>query len=422
MPASPRGCRHRCVCRSSEPMAGAVRALRRPPAALPVRPPRYRFMCGATGSRVRATGRPSCYPYTGSTVEGRVARLLAGGPRSDPMHGKLSTDACRGGVLRPRGPGGLCSALYMEPGRTTSRLLDVSGMTAAELYRARRDGELERVRRGSYAAPERIDDASRHRRLAAATFPLLAGGSVLSHATAAVVHGLPISEERVGRVWVTRPGSGHGRRGPVVHLRRSPLAASDVVVVDGLAVTSLARTAIDVARELPFEWGVVICDAVLARGASREELAEVVERTRRWPGGRRAWAALRFADPSSGSPAESLSRVQIERLGFPPPSTQFRVVRDGVLVATTDFGWEDYRLVGECDGRIKYGELLRPGETPADAVMREKRREERIRQAGFWIVRWGWREANDPAELGRILRRAFELAPGESEQFPSRSA
>ncbi len=289
-------------------------------------------------------------------------------------------------------------------------------MTPAELFRARRDGDLERVRRGSYALPEKMDDPSRHRRLAAATFPLLAEGSVLSHATAAVIHGLPISGEHLGRVWVTRSGSGHGRRGPVVHLRRSPLIASDVATVDGLAVTSLARTAVDVAREWPFEWGVVACDAVLARGVSRDELAEVAGRTRRWPGGRRAWTAVRFADPESGSPAESLSRVQIERLGFPTPTTQFRVVLSGLVVATTDFGWEDERLVGECDGRVKYGELLRPGESAADAVMREKRREERIRQAGFWIVRWGWREANDPAELGRILRRAFELAPGGSLQ------
>jgi Predicted transcriptional regulator len=285
-------------------------------------------------------------------------------------------------------------------------------MTPAELFRARRDGDLERVRRGSYALPEKLDDPARHRRLAVATVPLLAEGSVLSHTTAAVIHGLPITGDRLERVWVTRPGSGHGRRGPVVHLRRSPLTASDVAAVDGLTVTSLARTAVDVARESPFEWGVVVCDAVLARGISRDELAEVAERTRRWPGGRRAWSAVRFADPQSGSPAESLSRVQIDRLRLPTPATQFRVVLNGSVVATTDFGWEDDRLVGECDGRAKYGELLRPGETPADAVMREKRREERIRQAGFWIVRWGWREANDPAELGRILRRAFELAPG----------
>ena len=106
----------------------------------------------------------------------------------------------------------------------------------------------------------------------------------------------------------------------------------------------------------------------------------------------------------------------MHRLGIPRPVTQFRVVRDGVLVATTDFGWEDYGLIGECDGRIKYGELLRPGETAADAVMREKRREEAIRQAGYWIVRWGWREANNSAELGRILRRAFEVAPGSPRQ------
>lgn len=81
------------------------------------------------------------------------------------------------------------------------------------------------------------------------------------------------------------------------------------------------------------------------------------------------------------------------------------------VVATTDFGWEDERLVGECDGAIKYGRLLKPGQDAAAVVMAEKRREERIRGAGFWFVRWGWSEAWQPRELERILRRGFELAP-----------
>lgn len=295
-------------------------------------------------------------------------------------------------------------------------------MTTSELRKAHREGELERIRRGAYAPPASLGPPESHRRLVAATVPLLAEGSVLSHASAAVFHGLPVRDDQLGRVWVARAGSGHGRRGPVVHLRRSPLAPVDVVTMDGQVLTSLARTAVDLAREGPFEWSVIALDAALSQGCSREELAEIVERTRRWPGGRRAWSALRFADGASGSPAESLSRVQMHRLGIPRPVTQFRVVLDGVLVATTDFGWEDYGLIGECDGRFKYGELLRPGETAADAVMREKRREEAIRQAGYWIVRWGWREANNPAELGRILRRAFDVAPGSPRQLQPRSA
>ena len=120
--------------------------------------------------------------------------------------------------------------------------------------------------------------------------------------------------------------------------------------------------------------------------------------------------------------AESLSRVQMQRAGVPTPVTQFPVFLNGRLVATADFGWEDAGLVGECDGKVKYGELLRPGEKPEDAVMREKRREDRIREAGYWIVRWGWQEACDQAELARIIRRGLELAPGATRPGRRRTA
>jgi len=287
-------------------------------------------------------------------------------------------------------------------------------MSPHGLRKAVEDGELDRVRRGVYAPHRDLDRRTGHLRLLAATFPVLGEGSVVSHASAAILHGLPVRQDLLDRVWVTRPGGGHGRHGPVVQLRRCTLEAVDVTVVSGLPVTTLARTASDLARQLPYEWGVIGCDAALASGCSRESLIEAVRRVEGWPGARRAASAARFADGASGSPAESLSRVQIQRAGLPAPVTQFRVVLNGRLVATADFGWEDIGLVGECDGKVKYGDRLRPGEKPEDAVMREKRREERIREAGYWIVRWGWQEACDPRELARIIRRGFELAPGRA--------
>lgn len=285
-------------------------------------------------------------------------------------------------------------------------------MSPHGLRRAVEDGELDRVRRGLYAPHRDLDQRTRHLRLLSATFPLLGAGSVLSHASAAIVHGLPVRQDLLDRVWVTRSGGGHGRHGRVVQLRRCTLDAVDATVVNGFPVTTLARTSSDLARQLPYEWGVIGCDAALASGCSRESLIDAARRVQGWPGGRRAASAARFADGASGSPAESLSRVQMQRAGIPVPVTQFQVLLNGRLVATTDFGWEDIGLVGECDGKVKYGELLRPGEKPEDAVMREKRREERIREAGYWIVRWGWQEACDQAELARIVRRGFELAPG----------
>ncbi len=106
----------------------------------------------------------------------------------------------------------------------------------------------------------------------------------------------------------------------------------------------------------------------------------------------------------------------MDRLSVSAPQLQFPITREGHTGAVVDFAWPELEVVGEVDGRIKYGELLRPGQTTADVVMAEKRREERIRQAGWWICRWGWSEANDPRALGILLRRAFALAPGRVRQ------
>ncbi len=313
----------------------------------------------------------------------------------------------------PLAPGRHGRMVVMEQQlRYTAELLAAEGMTRNELRRACRLGEWERIRHGAYLRAGERDERDSHRLLIEATLAAAGSDCVVSHMSAAVLHGLPLVSEHLDRVWVTRPRGGHGRHGPVMHVRRCPIDDDEIVLVAGIPVTSLRRTAVDLARVLSYEWGVIMCDAALARGVDSRDLLQVAMRYRSWPGGRRAEQAASFADPRSGSPAESLSRVQMARLGLPTPVLQFPVTDAGRLVATTDFGWETEGLVGEADGKVKYGTLLKPGQQAIDALMAEKRREERIRGAGFWVVRWGWAEASDPQRLGAILRRGFDHAPG----------
>ena len=299
----------------------------------------------------------------------------------------------------------------MDELRFTHELLAEEGMTKYGLQRARREGALQQVRRGVYAGSDDLDDRSRHLRLIRATVPMAGPGSVVSHASAGVLHGLPVPVRSLDRVWATRTSGGHGRHGSVLHLRKCRLAPDEITVIDGIPVTTLERTVIDLSRLLAYEWGVIACDAALAGGLDREALLAAAARAAGWPGARKAVAAAIFADGQAQSPLESVSRVQLHRLGFPTPVLQLPVVSGGKVVATCDFGWDEAGLVGECDGKFKYGRLLKPGETPDDAVMREKRREERIRGAGFWIVRWGWDEAWNPTALRRIVDQGFALAP-----------
>lgn len=125
---------------------------------------------------------------------------------------------------------------------------------------------------------------------------------------------------------------------------------------------------------------------------------------------------LRLADGRSESACESLSRVLFYRGALPKPVLQFPVRRsDGVLVGTSDFYWEEAHHLGEFDGKVKYGRLLRPGEQAGDAVFREKRREDAMRGEQLGMTRWTWVDVMPSGaqsflqRLRRDLERSIDL-------------
>jgi hypothetical protein len=77
------------------------------------------------------------------------------------------------------------------------------------------------------------------------------------------------------------------------------------------------------------------------------------------------------------------------------------------MVGRTDFCWEVHRTLGEFDGRIKYGRLLRPGQDASDVVFDEKRREDALRDLGWQVVRWTWDDLGSPSRLAERISRAF---------------
>ena len=291
------------------------------------------------------------------------------------------------------------------------RALVADGWSDDELARARRSGELARIRRGAYVdghLPPAVTD--RHRLLVQATLAGLRRDAVVSHESAAVLHGLPTWGLRLGRVHVTRrpPASSDVTRTLRCHVAR--LGDGEVTVVDGVPVTDPARTALDLARCLPFEVAVVLLDDVLARrSVGPGTLRERREGMLGIRGSRRAARAVSFADDRSESVGESRSRVLLHRLGLPPSALQHRIhSADGLLLSRADFAWEAERLLGEFDGRAKYGRLLRPGQEPGDVVFEEKRREDAMRAEDWGMVRWTWddidRDGVLAGRVGRALR------------------
>lgn len=241
--------------------------------------------------------------------------------------------------------------------------------------------------------------------------------AVASHASAALAHGLAVPNDNPPIVHLTVEPPARVRRRSGYHVHVATLSAEDVVEVHGLRVTSLARTAADLARTSEFTWAVIAADQVLRRGVARADLLAVAEDGPRLKGVDAIRRVAAFADARSGSVAESVSRVTLARAGIPRPTLQCQVIGPQGWVATSDFGWEELRVVGEMDGKEKYtkgtydprGRLIRAAD-PIVAVMKEKNRDEDIRQAAWWPCHWDWHEAWSVRGLGARVRGAFEAA------------
>lgn len=176
-------------------------------------------------------------------------------------------------------------------------------------------------------------------------------------------------------------------------------------------MTSLNRTVLDLARTLPWEQAVAAGDRALALGLSRADLSEGLQRMRGWPGIACARRTVGFLDVRSESAGESVSRVRFHEAGLPAPVPQLEIFdSSGRFAARVDFGWEDKKTVGEFDGKAKYGELLKPGQTARDAMLAEKRREDLLRDLGWQVVRWIWADLYRPGVIGDRLLRAFGRA------------
>ncbi|GAA1483099.1 hypothetical protein GCM10009624_35390 [Gordonia sinesedis] len=312
-------------------------------------------------------------------------------------------------LLRLRG----MNSLNAEPHRTAfpvddwglthRRALIDAGYTDNEIVRACRHGQLVRIARGVYArAVERSPD-EQHRLTAVATVVALTDADhVLSHQSAATMHGLAMLRPNLRRVHLTIGRMAGGHRTVTRHTHVGELDDDEIVVIDGIRTTSLERTAVDVACSTPmgFAGALAVFDSALRLGADRDAMARMLSASRR--GVAVARRALRHADGAAENPGESWSRAQMIEAGLPVPRLQHEFVdRDGEFVARTDHDWAG-RLVGEFDGAVKYQKHLRPGETPFDAMRREKQREDRLRRMGIMVIRWTWRDLERGVVAGMV--------------------
>lgn len=293
----------------------------------------------------------------------------------------------------------------------------------AELRRLHSAGEIMRLRTGVFIPRSdtelEVDDGYRFRVHAAAQ--VLRGRPQFSHDSAAVLLGLPTLGSWSRSVHVLGPRASGGRSH--TDIRRHCVGEDPTdLEIEGLRVTSLARTLIDVGCTSRFIRAVGMMDHGLREpkagelreqiaAPTKEQLLELVAFLAPYRGSARALKAIEFSDGLSGSLLESLSRVQFMLLGMPAPQLQVPFFDEQGLIGYADFYWPELDLIGECDGDFKYDGASSPSGRPGKEVLiAEKAREDRMRRVVTGFVRWDWRTAYDRNRLAAHVR-PFGLVP-----------
>ena len=155
----------------------------------------------------------------------------------------------------------------------------------------------------------------------------------------------------------------------------------DVRTLEGIPITSPARTLLDVAASAPEELDASFDEAVFRRAVRLPQLLELVNRSRRRPG----VAALRelVAAESGGQrnrlEAEKRFRELIKAAKLPIPSPNARIGRFVV-----DFLWPDHRVVAELDGFATHGKRA--------AFEGDRARDGDLQALDYRVIRVTWRQ------------------------------
>jgi hypothetical protein len=290
-----------------------------------------------------------------------------------------------------------------------SQVLD-SGLRDRDIKAALRSKEWERLRWGYYSPTaiwNTLTPEERHVVVLRTIADRYQGRVVFTHHSSAVVHRFAVYDQDLAASHVRRLDGGTSRReAGIVHHSPRPGSDDDIEVTDGLLVTNSATCLWEAGITTSVEGGLVsFSDALHQEAVTRDELIEVGARFGQWPGSRKVRLALQLSDGLAESPGEARGLYLFWLFAIPRPVLQHEVYSSsGVLLGRSDYWWEEYRLLGEFDGMVKYRRSWRQGEDPTQVVEREKVREDRMRDEAHGMVRYVWKEF-DPSRRAKTAER-----------------
>lgn len=284
-------------------------------------------------------------------------------------------------------------------GSITSAEIQALGGSREWLSRREREGWLERCGPSTYRLPGTTSEW--HATLAAACHRL---GGVVSHESAAQLHGMP--RLRRGMLIVTVPVRRSNRYPGVDVRQKTDLAADQVAWKAGLPVTTPARTIIDLAAHLGVSRLARLVDWTVAQGLTSNEtllglFADVGRRGK--PGTQKLRKVM---EDRGGAPDRDPSELEwrlvdlIERAGLPSPTREFKAPWLAPTNGRVDLAYEDHLLVIEADGRRWH--------TQADAFLTDRERDNLAQLAGWRVLRFTWWDVEQrPEYVVLTIRKAL---------------
>jgi very-short-patch-repair endonuclease len=271
--------------------------------------------------------------------------------------------------------------------------LHAAGLGRGAIHARARAGRLVRVHRGVYAVGHAQLTAVGWRWAAV----LACGGpsrAALSHQSAAVVWDLLPSPAKFD---VTTLGAAHGTASIRVH--RGALTANDITTIDGLPLTTVARTLVDLATTLtPHQTERVVHRAEHLRLLDTRSLDEQLARAQGRPT-RKLRAALRTLETNE----PDITRTVLEErflaliLNAQLPRPEVNAL---VGAYEVDFLWRAEKLIVETDGAATH--------LTAEAFEEDRRRDAVHSMMGFRTLRFTWRQVvYEPGFVAKAIATAL---------------
>jgi very-short-patch-repair endonuclease len=264
------------------------------------------------------------------------------------------------------------------------------GFSASGIQRLLQSGRLHRVHHGVYAVGHPLLTA-RGRVMAAVR--ACGDGAFASHITAAWL--LDLLDGSGAKVHVSAESSGTRHRRGVVFHRVRRLHPDDRAVEEGIPVTSVARTLLDLAEVVRPDRLERAFEAAERLGRlDMRKLDELMGRSH----GRRGLAPLRELIAASTAPEPTRSELErrffslMRRAGLPLPSSN--VVVAGYEV---DAFWRKHHLIVELDSRRHHATRR--------AFEADRAKDAELQLAGYRVIRITWKMVTrEPAAVVATMR------------------